>query len=791
MMEEESSEKLRIEDILPELARKMMGHDPEDIESIKKLSKPLEKLCDKIRENKEKLNEAARMLIEDVGTLRIHAGSDLGLVTGFLENFSTQFSDALLDHVNSYQSLDRRFRLGVEIPLKKIRGDGLSVFSQIGASKEIRRLYISAGNNLERMVKEIPEILEKTTSGIIGVNKYLTARFTKPNKDQNGQEERTIRVQRDEDEDTPKYIKIHLVDDNPILTDFLLHVSDRVVPSQREKIEKTKKGKEKKIREVEKYRMESAIEEFVDLSTPSVIKTLKNPEETFSNAGKALESIYEVFQELIPKYGEVVDTFPELGIDYENEKLIEHNIKLFMVKTNRGIRKLSSPRLESIVQREEDYSPKNRIEADHFKIRDKLLTLLYSSMQDISKIKDYEGQEKKARETMQEAIKLKTEIEDITRSAHARRLLKNQRADNEYYEGRQGGIGRFSFERKPAPEVKLDEVIGKSFDRAKLHLADIIETGNYPHVMRLSAPGGKIRSNILLIGPYGCGKTEIAKAVCADERVIGASVSVTDTQTAYMHESVNNVRRVYDRAKELYLEGREKKPVALILDEFNGWFAKSGDGRMSDMDSQQIETTLLEILDGMRDYDGIITMAMTNKPSEIPKGIMRRFRYVDVVGQLTDQERSGMLKMFLEKTLPVSKKISQKHYNGWAEKLRDAPGDVVRKVVDETHFKLVTDYIKENPQDAGRVQQTLQKREIKHGYTENRDIHYLKDRIGKFRLITPKDIDDSINNLLKQPTIKMQIDTAKDVYEEAEEILNEIGESGATGFGMRRSRKHF
>ncbi len=241
-----------------------------------------------------------------------------------------------------------------------------------------------------------------------------------------------------------------------------------------------------------------------------------------------------------------------------------------------------------------------------------------------------------------------------------------------------------------------------------------------------------------------------------------------------MHESVNNVKRVYDAAKSLRQEARDAKPVVLVLDEFDGWFAKSEHGSSGDTDMKQIENILLEVLDGMEDYNGIITMAMTNKPKDIPKGILRRFRYVDIVGQLTTQERSDLLKMYLERSLPVHQDVAQ-HYLNWAEQLANAPGDVVRKVVDELHFEMVPAYIRSHPKDAAKIEHLLYQRELNHGQLTKKDGAYLTHLFEKKQIVvTPDHVKHKIDQLLLQPAIRMQINAAKSVYNEAKTLLDEL-----------------
>ena len=107
---------------------------------------------------------------------------------------------------------------------------------------------------------------------------------------------------------------------------------------------------------------------------------------------------------------------------------------------------------------------------------------------------------------------------------------------------------------------------------------------------------------------------EFAKAICGNPKIIGASVRCSAVKTAYMHESVSNVKRIYEGAKQLRVEARDTKPVMMGLDEFDSWFMNGRNGgNHSDKDMQQIKNVLQEVLDGVEDYHGIITLAMTNE----------------------------------------------------------------------------------------------------------------------------------------------------------------------------------
>ena len=214
--------------------------------------------------------------------------------------------------------------------------------------------------------------------------------------------------------------------------------------------------------------------------------------------------------------------------------------------------------------------------------------------------------------------------------------------------------------------------------------------------------GIKPPKGVLLVGPPGCGKTMLAKAVasstdCSFIRLVGSELA-----QKYIGEGGLMVRELFDFA-------REKAPSIVFIDEIDAIGAKRLDTATSgDREVQRTLMQLLAELDGFDALDDVKLISATNRPDILDEALLRpgRFDRIIEIPYPDEQGRSAILaihmgKMPKAKGLTVNKIVSQtKGFSGADLKATCVEAAMVairskRKSVNATDFRTAIDRIKE------------------------------------------------------------------------------------------------
>ncbi len=167
-------------------------------------------------------------------------------------------------------------------------------------------------------------------------------------------------------------------------------------------------------------------------------------------------------------------------------------------------------------------------------------------------------------------------------------------------------------------KVTFDDVAG--IDEAKEEVAEIIEFLRHPK--KFQKIGGRIPRGILLVGPPGCGKTLLAKAIAGQASVPFFSISGSDFVEMFVGVGASRVRDLFGTAKE-------NSPCIIFLDEIDAIGKKRGPGFVSgghDEREQTLNAILVE-MDGFDTNDQVIVMAATNRGDILDKALTRPGRF--------------------------------------------------------------------------------------------------------------------------------------------------------------------
>jgi cell division protease FtsH len=171
-------------------------------------------------------------------------------------------------------------------------------------------------------------------------------------------------------------------------------------------------------------------------------------------------------------------------------------------------------------------------------------------------------------------------------------------------------------------KVTFADVAG--VDEAKEELKEVIEFLKDPK--RFQRLGGKIPKGLLLVGPPGCGKTLIARAVAGEANVPFFNISGSDFVEMFVGVGASRVRDLFEQARKAAKTfGRG---AIIFIDEIDavGRLRFSGIGGGHDEREQTLNQLLVE-MDGFDAQEGIILVAATNRPDTLDPALLRPGRF--------------------------------------------------------------------------------------------------------------------------------------------------------------------
>ncbi len=180
------------------------------------------------------------------------------------------------------------------------------------------------------------------------------------------------------------------------------------------------------------------------------------------------------------------------------------------------------------------------------------------------------------------------------------------------------GRSKHRLQSKDRVKVTFKDVAG--VEEAKEEVAEIIEFLKNPK--KFQRLGGRIPRGVLLVGPPGCGKTLLAKAIAGQADVPFLSISGSDFVEMFVGVGASRVRDLFKQAKD-------SSPCIIFLDEVDAIGRKRAAGYAGgghDEREQTLNAILVE-MDGFDTNDQVIVIAATNRGDILDHALTRPGRF--------------------------------------------------------------------------------------------------------------------------------------------------------------------
>ena len=179
------------------------------------------------------------------------------------------------------------------------------------------------------------------------------------------------------------------------------------------------------------------------------------------------------------------------------------------------------------------------------------------------------------------------------------------------------GKARARLHTKEQSDITFEHVAG--VEEAKEEVQELVEFLKNPAKFRRL--GGRIPRGVLLVGPPGCGKTLLAKAIAGEAAVPFFSMSGSDFIEMFVGVGASRVR-------DLFRQAKESAPCIIFLDEIDAVGRRRAiDLHGASAEGAQTLNAILVEMDGFATDDHVIIVAATNRPDVLDPALLRPGRF--------------------------------------------------------------------------------------------------------------------------------------------------------------------
>ena len=184
-----------------------------------------------------------------------------------------------------------------------------------------------------------------------------------------------------------------------------------------------------------------------------------------------------------------------------------------------------------------------------------------------------------------------------------------------------GGASALPALKVPPPaEIKkfLDQyIIGHDHTKKMLSVAVHNHYKRVKYQAQIAEQGVELdKSNILMVGPTGTGKTLLAKAVANESECNFISVKGPELMSKWVGESEKGIREIFRKA-------RLASPSIIFFDEIDSIVPRRGSYEGSSHVTESVVSQFLTELDGLEELKNVVVIGATNRPDMIDPALLR------------------------------------------------------------------------------------------------------------------------------------------------------------------------
>ncbi|SUC44883.1 ATP-dependent zinc metalloprotease FtsH 3 [Providencia stuartii] len=161
----------------------------------------------------------------------------------------------------------------------------------------------------------------------------------------------------------------------------------------------------------------------------------------------------------------------------------------------------------------------------------------------------------------------------------------------------------------------------------------------------LTEAGVGISPSMMLYGPPGCGKTQLAHHIAAKLELPLITARCDTLISSFLGSTAKNIRSLFDHAAS--------RPCVLFLDEFDA-FAKARDDQHELGELKRVVVSLLQNIDALP--ENTILLAATNHQGLLDPAVWRRFAYRLKITLPNKELRCSLIEQFLGDFCPKNVK---------------------------------------------------------------------------------------------------------------------------------------